>query len=150
DELYEQRRLEAELEVLALGTYKAFDAHAPTPTFDDYLARVGGAVRRALGEDLVAEAPRASFWPIGELLDPEAAGGIAAWFRARGRLLVAGNRGGKPPELFLAPVLATRRLEPSGTRLSFTEGVEIPGYLEHRGARFSGAALVRFVYLDVA
>src|SRR5262249_49785715 len=80
DDLHEQRRLEAELEVLALGTYKAYDAHAPIPSFDDYLARVGGAVRRSLGVDLVADAPRASFWPIGELLDPEAAGGIAAWF----------------------------------------------------------------------
>jgi hypothetical protein len=103
-----------------------------------------------VGEDLVAGAPRASFWPIGELLDPEADSGIAAWFRARGRLLVAGNRAASRPSSFLAPVLATRRLEPGGTRLSFTEGVEIPGYLEHRGARFSGAALVRFVYLDVA
>ena len=149
-ELNVQRRLEAELEVLALGIYRTFDSRAPIPSFDDYLGRVGGAVRRALGEDLVAGAPRASYWPIGELLDPEADSGIAAWFRARGRLLVAGNRGGKPPELFLAPVLATRRLGPGGTRLSFTEGVEIPGYLEHRGARFSGAALVRFVYLDVA
>jgi thioredoxin-like negative regulator of GroEL len=149
-ELFDQRRLEAELEVLALGTYKAFDSHAPVPTFDDFLGRVGGAVRRTLGDDLVAGAPRSSFWPIGELLDPEAETGIAAWFKARGRLLVAGNRSGKPPELFLAPILATRRLEPSGTRLSFTDGVEIPGYLEHRGARFSGAALVNFVYLDVA
>src|SRR5262249_7518022 len=120
DELNEQRRLEAELEVYALGTYRAFDVHATMPSFDDYLSRIGATVRRTLGEELVADAPRASFWPIGELLDPEAATGIAAWFRARGRLLVAGNRSGRPPELFLAPILATRVLEPSGTRLSFT------------------------------
>ena len=34
-DLHEQRRLEAELEVLALGTYRAFDARTPTPSFDD-------------------------------------------------------------------------------------------------------------------
>src|SRR6185295_1627242 len=109
-------------------------------TFDGFLTRAGAIVKRVLGEELVADAPRAKFWPIGELLDPSATSGIAAWFRDHGRLLVAGFRSGKPPELFLAPILASSRVEPAATPLSFTEGVEIPGYLEHRGARFSGAA----------
>jgi thioredoxin-like negative regulator of GroEL len=148
--LFEQRRLEAELEILARDTYRAFDAHAPTPTFDRFLRRVGETTRRAVGDDLTAGDDVVSFWPIGELLDPASQGGLPAWFRARGRLLVAGSRGGSPPELYLAPVVATMRVQPADTPLSFTEGVTIPGYLEHRGAHFSGAALVRFVYLDVA
>jgi tetratricopeptide (TPR) repeat protein len=148
--LFEQRRLEAELEILARDTYRAFDARAPTASFDRFLRRVGDTTKRAVGDDLLDGEEVVSYWPIGELLDPVGARGLPAWFRARGRLLVAGNRNGSPPELFLAPVVATMKVEPAETPLCFTDGVTIPGYLEHRGARFSGAALVRFVYLDVA
>ena len=149
-DLHRQRRLEAELSILARDTYRAFDVKAPTPSFDLFLRRIGDATRRAVGDDLLAGEEVVSFWPVGELLDPTGERGLPAWFRERGRLLVAGSRGGNPPELFLAPVVATMKVEPGATPLSFTEGVTIPGYLEHRGARFSGAALVRFVYLDIA
>lgn len=148
--LNQQRRLEAELSSLARDTYRAFDAKGDAASFDLFLRRVGDATRRAVGDDLTAGEEVVSFWPVGELLDPTGERGLPAWFRERGRLLVAGSRGGNPPELFLAPVVASMKVEPGATPLSFTEGVTIPGYLEHRGARFSGAALVRFVYLDVA
>src|SRR5262249_28193249 len=135
-DLYRQRRLEAELSILARDTYRAFDTKAPTASFDLFLRRIGDATRRTVGDDLRGGGV-ASFWPVGGLPDPPGERGLPAWFRERGRLLVAGSRGGSPPELFLAPVVATMKVEPGATPLSFTEGVTIPGYLEHRGARFS-------------
>src|SRR6185436_336481 len=91
-----------------------------------------------------------SCWPIGVLLDPTSDGGLPGYFRQCGRLFIAGERGGFPPELLLASTLARGIAGPQRAELSFIEGTLIPGWLEHQGARFSGAALDRFAYVDVA
>jgi hypothetical protein len=148
-QLFAQRQLEAELKVLALETYRTFADGGAVPDFDRFCERMGAASNRALGHDLAKESSTLSFWPIGSLLDPTTESGLPAWFRRSGRLLVAGQRRGRPPELLLTSLVATGVAGPQHAQLYFVDGTLIPGWLEHQGARFSGAALDRFVYVDV-
>ena len=145
-----QRQLEAELKVLALETYRDFAAGRPTPDLDHVLARAGAAAERAVGEDLLAGTRVLSFWPVGSLVDPTTAGGLPGYFRDHGRLFVAGQRSGCPPEIMLASIVGAGTAGPQEAQLSFVEGTLIPSWLEHEGARFAGAALDRFAYVDVA
>ncbi len=144
-----QRQLEAELKVLALATYRSEGDAAPSRDFDRFVEAVGAIAKRVVGVDLIESTRRLSFWPLGELIDPTGPG-LPRWFSDGGRLMVVGQRSGQPPELFVAPVLARGVAGPQLAALSWVEGTSIPGWLEHQGARFAGAALDRFVWIDVA
>jgi len=146
--LLSQRHLEAELKVLAIDGYRSADESRATPSFDELRAALDGAAARTRGAPPASQAPTWSVWPLGELLDPTQ-GGLPRWFADGGRLLIAGRRNGQPAELFLAPVLARGEAGPQRAQLSWIEGTLIPGWLEHRGARFAGAALGRFAWIDV-
>jgi tetratricopeptide (TPR) repeat protein len=150
ERLLGQRQLEAELKALALETYRRFATGHGAPDFGHFTQRMGAAARHALGDDLLDGARPLSFWPVGEMLDPTSESGLPAYFRQCGRLLVAGQRRGRPPEIVLASVLGTGVAGPQRAQLSFIEGTLIPSWLEHQGARFAGAALDRFVYVDVS
>lgn len=144
--LLAQRQLEAEFKVQALATYGA--AEEERPDFDRFVATLDALAQRIDPTAAAEPARRLSFWPLGELLDPTGPG-LPRWFADGGRLLVAGQRRGQPPELFMAPVLARGVAGPQRAALSWIEGTAIPGWLEHQGARFAGAALDRFVWIDV-
>ncbi len=145
-----QRQLEAELKVATLETYRRQTEGRLVPDLATFRDQVAAATRRATGLDLMAEVVCQSFWPLGELIDPTVDHGLPRWFRDGGRLLVIGQRRGQPPELFLAPILARARAGPQDAELFFVEGTLIPGWLEQQGAHFAGAALDRFVWIDVA
>lgn len=148
--LEQLRHLEAELKVLAIENYRSVADHGGTGLeFDALLAAIDGAARRTAGAPAISAAPHLSIWPLGELIDPTA-GGLPQWFAEGGRLLVAGRRTGLPGELFVAPVVARGEAGPQRARLHWIEGTLIPGWLEHQGARFAGAALDRFAWIDVA
>jgi len=148
--LFAQRQFEAELKSLALETYRAFAQGGDTPDFERFLARIGAAARRSLGDDLLSGTTTLSFWPVGRMIDPTAQEGLSGYFLRCGRLLVAGQRRGRPPELLLTSVIAHGSAGPRGAPVYFVEGTLVPGWLEHEGARFAGAALDRFLYVDVA
>ncbi len=148
--LFAQRQLEAELKSLALETYRRFDEHHDSRDFAAFRERIAAVARRALGDELEDGPATLSFWPVGEMLDSTAEGGLPGYFRQRGRMLIAGQRSGRPPELFLASVLGEGVAGPQKSRLCFVDDTLIPGWLEHQGARFAGAALDRVAYVDVA
>ena len=67
-----------------------------------------------------------------------------------GRLAVIGRRVFQPAEFMLLPAFAFARAGPQEAHLAFVEGVTIPSYLQFAGVTYSGAALDRFAYVDVA
>ncbi|MSR47939.1 MAG: tetratricopeptide repeat protein [Planctomycetes bacterium] len=147
--LEQQRHLEAELKVLAIETYRAHQEGREAPAFDVFTGAIDLAAERTSGAPSLASASRQSIWPLGELVDPTG-GGLPGWFAEGGRLLVVGQRRGLPPELFLAPVVASSEAGPQRARVSWIDGTLIPGWLEHSGAQFAGAALDRFAWIDIA
>ena len=142
-----QRQLEAEFKVLALSTYRA--APESRPDFDRFVTSLDALAARIDPAAALLPGRRLSFWPLGELVDPTGPG-LPRWFADGGQLLVVGQRSGQPPELFLAPVLARGRAGPQDAERWWVEGTAIPGWLEHQGARVAGAALDRFVWIDVS
>jgi predicted Zn-dependent protease len=148
--LEQQRHVEAELKVLSIENYRRELERAGTGAgLTELLAAIDAALSRTPIVPPIAPAPRRRFWPLGELVEPDATG-LPSWFGEGGQLLVAGQRRGHPAELFLAPVMATGVAGPQDARLHWIEGAAIPGWLEHQGARFAGAALDRFAWIDVA
>lgn len=148
--LEQQRHVEAELKVLTIENYRRADASAGAgSSLDSLLAAIDGVTARTVGVPPIASTARRTVWPLGVLVEPDAAG-LPRWFAERGQLLIAGQRRGHPAELFLAPVVAASRAGPRPSQLHWIEGNTIAGWLEHKGARFAGAALDRFAWIDVA
>jgi tetratricopeptide (TPR) repeat protein len=152
EELQQQQQLEAELDAVARRTYWEFDQRGIVKPLEDFLQELAHRTQRIVGQDLVAAAPLISVWPVGSMLDPDPASGssFARYFTNRGRLVVVGQRQSRPPEIMLLPALGTGRAGPQQAYLVLAEGVQVPSYLQHRGALLSGAALDRFMYVDLA
>ena len=152
DELVRLERFEESLAHEARECYRVFDETGQAPELEEFLERLAVHSRAIFGEDLFADARVLSFWPVGSLLDPDPVegGALARYFADHGRLAVLGKRRGWPPEVLLLPALGAGRAGPQSAVFILAEGVRVPSYLQHRGALLSGAALDRFLYIDIA
>lgn len=147
-----QLDFEARLRSWAESGYARFDRGDAEMDLEAALQQIGQLARASVGVDLVARAPLFSVWPVGALLDPDPAsrGDLVGYLERRGRFAVIGERWGGPTELMLLPRLCTGRAGPQDAHLVLSEGPLVPSYLQYRGALLSGAALHRFVYVDLA
>jgi hypothetical protein len=147
-----QLLFERELEAWATNRYARFDAGGPAGDLGAALAEIGQLAQRWLRRDLVQQIPLFSVWPLGSLLDPDPAAGadLLEYFDRRGRFAVLGERFGGPVELMLVPRLCTGRIGPQDAHLVLTEAPVVKSYLQYRDVLLSGAALHRFLYVDLA
>lgn len=120
------------------------------PTLDEFLADLDHATEGlgSTGRLQLASMPRVEYGVLGSMLD------TAALREALpGAFVVAGQGLGMPPELAVYDVLDVREVSlpepPGGTYAEcLVAGLRVPGYLASQGARFAGAGLDRFVFLD--
>ena len=142
-------RLAHEWRLAARDSYARVTETGSATSLDDFLEALDEAAE-PLGAALrLQDVERVDYGFFGEMLDTQA---------LRGHLpgaFVAGGKGlGMPPELTWYDLVSSSRVElpepPGGAyEEHLVTNLRVPGYAASRGARFAGAGLDRFVFLDL-
>ncbi|MEQ8762900.1 MAG: hypothetical protein RL885_03165 [Planctomycetota bacterium] len=145
---------EHELEQLFTSMY-AGERPDLARSLDQVVEEIRRLSLRTLGEDVVGDPPRQSYFLIGELLDP-AGSGLMQYFRERNRFFLLGQETGGVVQATLMSLVAKRkdvRLERAGEVLHFDEIVcesqSFGGAAEAAGAEYAGATFEGFYYVQI-
>ncbi|GJM20096.1 MAG: hypothetical protein DHS20C15_00110 [Planctomycetota bacterium] len=141
-----RRRLAHEWSLAARLQYAQLGARASAGDWPGFSAALDAAAAHLPGAPRLAGLAMRDYGWMGEALDVE-----AATERFPGWLLVGGKGLGLPPMLAVYDLnsAAQRDLPDGGSYLEcHVHQLRVPSYLGWRGARFAGAGLERYVFLD--
>lgn len=142
-------RLAHEWRLAARASYERVALTGDVTDLDDFLDDLDESAQPLGAPFLLADVPRIDYGMFGEMLDTQ------ALRRHLPDSFVVGGKGlGMPPELTWYDLVkaADRDLpEPPGGSYEecYVENLRVPGFAASRGARFAGAGLDKFVFLDL-
>ncbi|MDG2148956.1 MAG: tetratricopeptide repeat protein [Planctomycetota bacterium] len=142
-------RLAHEWGLAARGSYARATETGSKASLDQFLEGLDAAAE-PLGTPLrLQDVERVDYGLFGEMLDTQALQG-----HLPGAFVTGGKGLGMPPELTWYDLVSSKQRElpapPGGSYEEYlVTNLRVPGYAASRGARFAGAGLDRFVFLDL-
>jgi tetratricopeptide (TPR) repeat protein len=157
-EIYRHNLFELTMREFFLKQYREFRIHGRTMDLEDAAEALGKVSSECLGRDIFENLSYIDLSPVGRLLDPRisAVSGPRAYFSRYNRFFLMGRKMGGPVEAYLMDIFGERpeSMQEIGEQeivfdLFRCENLRIPSFIEFEGGNIVGAALYRFIFMNL-